>query len=451
MRRSILVVTLLLSLGGCASQYTGDYSEKAAQQANNIDSWQGPVAGAEPVSLITDLVNSADIKLLIDEALQNNPGLQQQYVALKTAQLARSSANAERLPSVSAGLSGNRQENSDTQYTGSLDISWELDLWQKLGDSVSAADWAVAAREADVKAVQNELAAQVIRAYVQVSYYQQLIVIEQSRLSLLENNEDLIKQRYRAGLGELEDLDTARTSSASSRADIAAYQQALGESVRTLGVLLGRSQLTINDISLLDTLPDVMLPLPGLPEQNLSQRPDLLAAYAEIKTREFETKAAYKALLPSISLSAALSDTAPTPAQAFLTNPVWGLLGQITAPLFQGGALRANIDTSELAVLNSWWGYQSTLLTAVQEVEDALSQEQSLTLQSIAINEALANAERSSENYTGKYRQGLADVLDLLTVYQQTYNLKAQLLQLHFNQLNNRIDLGLALGLGVSA
>ena len=62
-----------------------------------------------------------------------------------------------------------------------------------------------------------------------------------------------------------------------------------------------------------------------------------------------------------------------------------------------------------------------------------------------------ANAERSSENYTSKYRQGLADVLDLLTVYQQTYNLKAQLLQLHFNQLSNRIDLGLALGLGVSA
>ena len=100
-------------------------------------------------------------------------------------------------------------------------------------------------------------------------------------------------------------------------------------------------------------------------------------------------------------------------------------------------------------MLNSWWGYQSTLLTAVQEVEDALSQEQSLTLQSVAINEALVNAERSSENYTSKYRQGLADVLDLLTVYQQTYNLKAQLLQLHFNQLSNRIDLGLALGLGV--
>ena len=145
MRHSIVFITLLLSLSGCATQYTADYSEKAAQQTNKIEAWQGPVAGAEAVSLITDLVSSADIKVLINEALQNNPGIQQQYVVLKTAQVARSSANADRLPSMSAGLSGNRQETSDAQYTGSLDISWELDLWQKLGDNVAAADWAVAA------------------------------------------------------------------------------------------------------------------------------------------------------------------------------------------------------------------------------------------------------------------------------------------------------------------
>ena len=108
MRHSIVFITLLLSLSGCATQYTADYSEKAAQQTNKIEAWQGPVAGAEAVSLITDLVSSADIKVLINEALQNNPGIQQQYVVLKTAQVARSSANADRLPSMSAGLSGNR-------------------------------------------------------------------------------------------------------------------------------------------------------------------------------------------------------------------------------------------------------------------------------------------------------------------------------------------------------
>lgn len=453
MRRSILAITLAFTLGGCASLGSGgdSYSARAQQQTSNIAAWQGPVDGAQRVSAITDLVSSAEIARLIDEALAHNPGMQQQYLALKTAQVARRSVNANRIPSVSAGLNGSRQEDNDASYTGSLSVSWELDLWQKLGDNVAAADWAIAASKADVQAVQNELAAQVIRAYLQVSYYQQLIEIEQSRLALLQNNEDLIKQRYRSGLGVLDDLDTARTSSASSRADIAAYQQSLGESVRALGVLLGRSQLTVADIKLPSALPDVLLPLPGVPEQDLSQRPDLMSAYADIRTREYESKAAYKALLPSISLSAALNDVASTPAQALLTNPVWSLLGQITAPLFQGGALRANIDSSELAILNSWWGYQSTLLSAVLEVEDALTQEQSLIIQTAAIEEALANALRSADNYTGKYRQGLADVLDLLSVYQQTYNLKAQLLQLHFNQLNNRIDLGLALGLGVNA
>ena len=49
MRHSIVFITLLLSLGGCATQYTADYSEKAAQQTNKIEAWQGPVAGAEAV------------------------------------------------------------------------------------------------------------------------------------------------------------------------------------------------------------------------------------------------------------------------------------------------------------------------------------------------------------------------------------------------------------------
>lgn len=451
MRLSIVAVTLALSLSGCASQYTGDYSQQAQKQTNSVSAWQGSLDGAQSVSSLTQLVNSPQLNGLIAAAMTRNPGLQQQLIALQTAKVAKRSANAERLPSVDAGFSGSRQQDTEDQYSGSLSISWELDLWHKLGDNVAAAEWAIAASQADLQAVRNELAGEVMRSYIQISYYQQLLEIEKSRLALLEDNEQVILKRYRSGLGELDDLDTARTSSASSRAMIAGYQQTLAESVRALGVLIGRPQLTINDLVLPEALPDVLLALPELPEQNLAQRPDLMAAYADIKTGENETKVAYKSLLPSISLSAALTDSAATPGQALLTNPVWSLLGQITAPLFQGGALRANIKTSELSVLNSWWAYQSTLFTAVQEVEDALSQEQSLITQSAAINQALDNANRSSENYTSKYRQGLADVLDLISVYQQTYDLKAQLLQLHFNQLTNRIDLGLALGLGVSA
>ena len=154
--------------------------------------------------------------------------------------------------------------------------------------------------------------------------------------------------------------------------------------------------------------------------------------------------------LPSITLSASLSDLATTPSQALLTSPVWNLLGSLSAPLFQGGALRAQVDIAKLNAEQAFWEYQDTLLSTVNEVENALGQEQSLT-QQLQINKALASAKRSYSNYQSKYQQGLVDILDLLTVQQQVYDLQAQLSQINYTLLTNRIDLGLALGLGVSS
>lgn len=451
MRITLLAVSLALALSGCASQYTGDHSESAQRNTGNGVTWQAMPEQAESVTTLTELVSVPDLSVLIDEALAGNPGLQQQLISLKTAKAQKQVANASRLPGVSAGLNGTRQQDSDNSYSASLTVSWEADIWQKLGDQVSAAQWAIAASDAELTSVTNTLVAEVMRGYLEVAYYQQLINNEQARLALLKNNQDVILKRYRTGLGALEDLDNARTSSANSEANIAAYQENLAQSLRALAVLLGRTDLTVSDLPVATDFPEVLLPLTSLPEQDLARRPDLMTAYANIQSQEYNTRVAYKSLLPSINLTAALSDTGTSPSQALFTNPVWSLLGQLTAPLFQGGELRANIDIQELAVENSWWGYQSTLLTAVKEVQDGIGQEKSLARQYQAKTDALANAKRSSDTYTQQYRQGLVDILDLLSVYQQTYDLQAQLLQLQFNQLSNRISLGLALGLGVSA
>ena len=119
--------------------------------------------------------------------------------------------------------------------------------------------------------------------------------------------------------------------------------------------------------------------------------------------------------------------------------------------MFQGGALRAQVDIAKLNAEQAFWEYQDTLLSAVNEVENALGQEQSLTQQQLQISKALASAKRSYSNYQSKYQQGLVDILDLLTVQQQVYDLQAQLSQINYTLLTNRIDLGLALGLGVSS
>ena len=473
-------ITLCILLSACTSTDDRALSESASSSTGNNVVWQSQAQQQESTQTLllnsdTTLTDIIDIKELphlagyIDEALSSNASLQQSLITLRKAQVAIDSAKADRNLNVDASISASKSEttnssastssntNSSTSsnssspsYSASMNVSWELDLWQKISDGISAANLDAASARASYQSARDSLVANVVRSYIDVLTQQQLLNIEQSRLTVLENNEAVILKRYSTGLGSLDDLDTARTSSANTRATIAQYENALLTAKRTLAVLLGRQNQSLNELNTQVNFPDVLLPLTTLPKQDLARRPDLQAAFYALKATEFEVDVAYKALLPSISLSASLSDNASTPSQALFTNPLWSLLGQMTAPLFHGGALRAQIEDAKLTSANAWWQYRETLLTAVQETQNALDSETALSARISHTNVALANAERSVSTIEGQYRQGLADILDLLSVYDTRFNLQAQAVELHAQKLQNRIDLGLALGLGVS-
>ena len=469
-------ITLCILLSACTSTDDRALSESASSSTGNNVVWQSQARQQESTQTLllnsdTTLTDVIDIKELphlagyIDEALSSNASLQQSLITLRKAQVAIDSAKADRNLNVDASFSASKSETTNSNastssstssnsispsYSASMNVSWELDLWQKISDGISAANLDAASARASYQSARDSLVANVVRSYIDVLTQQQLLNIEQSRLTVLENNEAVILKRYSTGLGSLDDLDTARTSSANTRATIAQYENALLTAKRTLAVLLGRQNQSLNELNTQVSFPDVLLPLTTLPKQDLARRPDLQAAFYALKATEFEVGVAYKALLPSISLSASLSDNASTPSQALFTNPLWSLLGQMTAPLFQGGALRAQIEDAKLTSANAWWQYRETLLTAVQETQNALDSETALSARISHTNVALANAERSVSTIEGQYRQGLADILDLLSVYDTRFNLQAQAVELHAQKLQNRIDLGLALGLGVS-
>ena len=204
------------------------------------------------------------------------------------------------------------------------------------------------------------------------------------------------------------------------------------------------------DLTIPEQFPDVELAVSGLPAQTLARRPDLKAAYLAIESSTLNSKAAYKDLLPSLSIEAMLEDIASSPREALFVSPIWSLLGQLTAPLYQGGELRATAEIFELETALSYQSYRDTLLTAVSEVENAIGQEQSLQTQNYYIETALASAKNNLVQYQQNYRTGLVDILDLLAVQQQTYDLESQLNTTQYNLLANRITLALALGLEMS-
>ncbi len=440
----ILVLSALLTACSTLGKHP-DYEHLAEQDTMRLETWS-QISSDTETTYLNELLDSPVLEEILGQAMENNPELQQTLLALDILQSQYLATRATQLPTVDAALSGSKTEGANADYTGSVTVSWELDLWSRLANETSAAANDVAEQQALYQYARDTLAAEVMQSWLKLINLNQAIAIEEQRVDLLERNEQWILQRYRSGMGDLEDLDSARSTAASARSTLIGLKESLQQQQRAMNLLLGRSQ---GSTVIASDYPEVLVPLADLPNQTLQRRPDLKAAYAAIKASDLRTSVAYKEMLPSINLEAALSDTGTSPGDALLRNPVWSLLGQLTAPLFRGGELRANAEAAELATAQSYQAYRETLLTAVKEVENAISRESSLGAQREQIEIALSSAHSNFKQYQQKYRNGLVSVLDLLEVQQSAFDLESQLNDLTYERLGNRVTLGLALGLGI--
>lgn len=445
-RPAALLMTL--GLGGCAGLTSAtDHRDTLASELDAVPAWDALQAEASEIIELDALVDESTLRPLIKRALENNPGLAQTRLSLEILQTQERITRAQARPSASAGLSAARNEGEDSSYTGSISVSWQPDLWSAVRNETLAAKAETAAQQALYEGARATLAADVIKAWLNLVSQERTIALENRRLVLLQNTHDFILGRYRAGTGTLEDLLSARSNLASARAGLSEATANRNSLQNTLAILLGET--TPDALELPNDYPEILAPLAGLPQQTLARRPDLIAAWESVRAADLQVKVAYRDMLPSLSLSAALQDVASSPEKALLTDPVWSLLGQLTAPLYQGGQLRAAADSAELSAAQAVAAYRETLITAVSEVDDALTLENAYIEQGRELAKALDDANTNLQRYRDNYRNGLADILELLTIQQQTFDLESQLDAVRLARLSNRIDLALALGLGV--
>ncbi|MEP1383601.1 MAG: TolC family protein [Paraglaciecola sp.] len=458
--RYIHICMILGSLSGCLSTNNIDYENQANEQTNiaieqlvkrTADKNSTLNTSSTSINQLTDLVSVPELTQYIEQALQYNPSLQQSIVALKIAYANQGLTRADLLPAVNSSFSGQRTQDSDDIFNADITVSWELDVWQRLADTNAAAKADILATEASLQTAKNLIVANIMRGWLAINNDQQLLQIEKNRLDALQRTEELILERYRSGLNTLDELDTAKTATAQTLATIADYSEQVLQDIRSLLLLTGSWSQQPADVKIDSEFPRVLYPLESMAVQDLSGRPDLQQAFLDIKAEALRTDAAYKAMLPSFNLSASLTDMAETPSEALFRNPIWSLLGDISAPLFQGGALKSQAEIAEFTTEQSYWVYQEALLDAVNEVENAIGQESALAAQQAHFNTALSSAERSMINSEQNYRQGLVDVFDLLTTQQLAFDAQTQLTSTIYQRLLNRIELGLALGIGVSS
>lgn len=446
-RLSFLVIAGLLS--ACSTTpSTIDYSSQAEDETQLIIedtlAWDALEPSAETLYL-NDLIESPALNDLIQLGLQNNPNLQSSLLSLKIQSLTLNQTEKNNLPTVNGTLSTNKTQDQDTNYSSSIRVSWEADLWQQLALSEQVEATLYQQSEAFTQAAKDSLTANIIKNWLTVLYQQRAIDIESRRLALLQTNEQLILERFKSGLGSLEGRESAKTASERTKANLADLREDLAIAKRNMALLLGKTtlELTFNN----DQYPNVINPLQALPMQNMQGRPDLKAAYLDIKANDLSISVAYKDLLPSISLQASLQSSGTSPRDTLFISPIWSLLGQLTVPILQRGEIETRVEIAKLKTAQSYQAYRDTLLNAVIDVENTLGQERVLEQRQQFTQNALTSAQANLQQYQNKYRTGLATLNELVNVQQETYDLEANLDALLYQRLSNRIDLGLALGL----
>jgi len=451
----LLVLASLLS-GACAT--AGAVARPPAMTVP--DSWsrsvEGTTTNVEDLPRWWERLGDPVLTGVIEQALKANPDLRIATARLRQARAQRNLAQANLLPSVSASgsVSGVKRSAVDAtaDLSASIDASWEPDIFGGLKSAAQAARADLAAAEEDLHSTQVSLAAEVAINYVDLRDNQARLAIARANLETQRETLQLTEWRAQAGLVSSVDVEQARASAAATSAQIPSLQTSIVQAEHRLAVLAG-----LQPTALAGQL-DRPVPIPavpdqiavGIPAETLRQRPDVRAAEQRILAETARLTQAKAARYPSFSLRGSLGTDVVTGALTGGTSFVASLIGSVAQTIFDAGRIRQQIEIQGAAQEQAVISYESTVLAALEDVENALvaleQDRQRLAALTTAV-EASRNAALLSRQ---QYAAGLADFQTVLDTQRTVLTAEETLSATQANRTTDLIQLFKALGGGWS-
>jgi len=457
----LVPVALLVGLAGCAS-VGPDYSQPqigvpAAWQRAGDSGVAAP--GKEDLSRWWERLKDPALSGLIAEAFAGSLDLRGAQARLRQARAARALAGAGQFPTVSASAAARRATSSEQAgsgltsefYSAGFDASWELDVFGGVRRGIEAAQADLEAREASLQNTRVSLAAEVALNYIEVRAFQARIASAKANLSSQAETFQLTDWRAQAGLVGALDVEQARTNLEQTRAQVPSLETSLAQAEHRIAVLLGRAPGAVHE-RLAQQAPIPVLPVGvavGIPADTLRQRPDVRAAErtlaaetARIGQVEAERYPAFK-LSGSIGLEA-LTFSGLGAAGAAANS----LAASVAAVIFDGGRLRQKVAIQSTVAEQALIGYEAAILTALEDVENALvalgkSQQREAALRAAA--EAARNAALLAHL---RYSSGLIDFQPVLDTERTLLSIEDNLAATQAQSASALIQLYKALGGG---
>ena len=462
MYRNLAAMSSAIALAACA---TGpDYRPQpvSASAAAPFVMAQGStvVSDSQPAGNWWRLYDDPVLDGLVRDALAANTDVRAAEARLQRARAALREERGAREPQV--GVNGSAQygrlpgpaipgeKRTEVQVDVGLGVSYEMDLFGRIGRRIEAARGDVGAADADADAVRVTIVSDTVQAYADAVSAAERIGVAERIVALLNRSLALTEKRHQIGLAT--GLDTARIAALRDQrlADIPDLQAERQGALFRLATLTGRPprDLPAQAAERTSTL-RLNQPIPvGNGATLLGRRPDIRAAERRLAAATARIGVATADLYPRISLGGSVGSSGSGLGNIFSANPRTWLVGPLISWTVNRSAARARVAESRADTQAALATFDGTVLQALQETETALSSYQQALNRRRALRGARDQAETAAQITRARQREGDISSLELLDAERTAAEAEAALAEADANIARAQIDLFRALGGG---
>lgn len=438
----ILSGIALFIISGCKSQ------EKLSSPVEIPESFSESGTELVPDNWWTSFGDD-QLNAVVDSAMNSNFTLLTAWESLKAAEAVVDRESSVLFPSLEASGSAQADRFSDSsqdseQIQLGLSSSYEIDLWGRIGSTIDAEQFRAQATLFDYQTAALSLSAEIVRTWYRLADAQNQLALVNEQIDTNLTVLQLLNNRFE--IGQIQSVDVLRQQQlVEATREQRTYALARVQTLRNqLAVLLGRAPQTGVDFSPED-LPELEpLPNAGVPTDLVRKRPDVQSAYASLQAADNDLAAAISNQFPRLTISASAT-TAAESASGLFENWAMSFAGNLLAPIFYGGELRAEVNRNEAVKNQRLYEYGQTILTAFQDVEDALVQEKNQVQSIESIERQLELANQAYRQLRLQYLNGSGNYLDVLTALDGIQQLRRDLLSAQLTLVEYRISLYRAL------
>jgi NodT family efflux transporter outer membrane factor (OMF) lipoprotein len=409
-----------------------------------------------------EIFNEPELNDLEEQLVVNNQSIKASFENLMSARAVIAEARSQYWPTITVGPSWNRSRsssnlrNSSQANTGTtstlwslpLDVSWTPDFFGKIRNEVHSAEYSAQVSDADLELEKLVVQSSLAQFYFELRGQDMLQQILNQTVDVDQKALDATQGAYDTGVGDYVAVVEAKTTLKSAQSSAINVGLLRAQYEHAIATLVGRvaTDFSIPVRPMLYTPPSIPT---GVPSQLAERRPDVAAAERTLAQANATIGIGYGAFFPQVTISAAGGFQSSTFKHLFdINSRFWSIGPSVSQVVFDGGLYRAQLHQYEATYNADLSNYRQTVLTAFQQVEDALSSTRIYSQQILQQQEAVSAAQQFLDLEMERYRMGVDPFVTVVVAQTALLNNQVELNALHVQEMTSAVQLVQALGGG---